>query len=262
VVAVDLRGHGFSDKPPSGYGVHDHVDDLLQLIPALALARPIVLGHSLGGSLATFVAEAAGDTIGGVVLLDAVVGDQAFVESASRVLDGIGRTLDRRFTTFEEYQWFWAAEDDGSQWTRWLERSIRMELAPLPDGTLRRSALREALAAEWASVAERDALAALSNVTVPVLVVHADAPWTPRFAGERSPWANGPYIDHATVKAQLDAARDGRLFVSHGQHHSDLVRKPSPGVVEAVRAFAQEVGMRPRPPNSPDQRGPTRDTLA
>jgi pimeloyl-ACP methyl ester carboxylesterase len=245
VVAVDLRGHGYSDKPPSGYGVDDHVGDLLQLIAALALEWPIMLGHSLGGSIATFVAEAAGDAIGGLVLLDAVVGDQAFIDSASLVLHPFGATLDRRFAGFEEYQSFWAAEDDGSQWARWLDRSGRIELAPLPDGTFRRRALRQALADEWSSVAERDALAALSRVTAPVLVVHADAPWTVA-ADINAPWAKTPYIDHATVKAQLAAARDARLHVSSGQHHSDLIQRPSAGAIEAVRAFAQEIRARRR----------------
>jgi hypothetical protein len=115
-----------------------------------------------------------------------------------------------------------------------------MDLAPLPDGTFRRRALRQALADEWASVAERDALAALSRVTAPVLVVHADAPWIP-LAPVHSPWAKDPYIDQATVQAQLDATRNGRLYVSHGQHHSDLIVRPSPGVVDAVRAFAKEI---------------------
>jgi pimeloyl-ACP methyl ester carboxylesterase len=240
VVAVDLRGHGYSDKPPSGYDVDDHVADLLQLIEALALERPILLGHSLGGSIATFVAEAAGNTIGGLVLLDAVVGDQAFIGSASLVLHPFGETLDLRFAGFEEYQSIWASEEDGSQWARWLERGSRMELAPLPDGTFRRRALRQALAEEWTSVAERDALAALSQVTVPVLVVHGDAPWIP-LAPVHSPWAEGPYIDHATVRAQLDATRDGRLYVSHGQHHSDLIVRPSQGAIDAVRTFAREI---------------------
>ena len=27
-VAVDFRGHGFSDKPPTGYSVEQHVEDL------------------------------------------------------------------------------------------------------------------------------------------------------------------------------------------------------------------------------------------
>jgi pimeloyl-ACP methyl ester carboxylesterase/DNA-binding SARP family transcriptional activator len=242
VIAVDLRGHGYSDKPPSGYGVDDHVNDLLELISALGLLRPIILGHSLGGSIATFVAEAAGETIGGLVLLDAVVGDQAFIDSASLVLNPFAATLDRRFAGFEEYQSYWAAEDDGSQWARWLERSGRMELAPLPDGTFRRRALRQALADEWASVAKRDALAALARVSAPVLVVHADAPWTVA-ADINAPWSKTPYIDHGTVKAQLAAARDARLYVSLGQHHSDLIQRPSAGAVEAVRTFAKEIRM-------------------
>jgi pimeloyl-ACP methyl ester carboxylesterase/DNA-binding SARP family transcriptional activator len=240
VLAVDLRGHGYSDKPPSGYDVDDHVADLLQLIEALELERPIVLGHSLGGSIATFVAEAAGNTLGGLVLLDAVVGDRAFTDSAALVLHPFGATLDQRFAGFEEYQSLWTAEDDGSQWGRWLDRSRRVELAPLHDGTFRRRALRQALADEWTSVAERDALAALSHVTVPVLVVHGDAPWLP-LAAVHSPWAKRPYIDHSTVLAQLDAARDGRLYVSEGQHHSDLIQRPSAGAIEAVRTFATEI---------------------
>jgi pimeloyl-ACP methyl ester carboxylesterase len=241
-LAVDLRGHGYSDKPPSGYGVDDHVSDLLELIAALGLVRPIMLGHSLGGSIATFVAEAAGDAVGGLVLLDAVVGDRAFIESASVVLQPIAATLDQRFG-FEKYQAFWAAENDGSQWARWLDRSLRMDLAPLPDGTFRRRALRQALADEWASVAERDALAALSRVSAPLLVVHADAPWTVDInVHTRSPTT--PYIDHATVKAQLAAARDARLYVSHGQHHSDLMVRPYAGAIEAVRKFAKEIRTR------------------
>jgi pimeloyl-ACP methyl ester carboxylesterase len=241
VIAVDLRGSGLSDKPPSGYGVDDHVEDLRQLIATLALERPILLGHSLGGSIATFVAEAVGDAIGGLVLLDAVVGDEAFIESASLILKHQYPILERRFRSFEEYSALMGAEDDGSQWTRWLARSDRMELAPLPDGTFRRRVLREALAAEWASVAARDALKALSRVTAPVLVVHADAPWTPRAFSEPR-WAEAPYIDHATVRAQLAAARDARLVVAHGQHHSDVRRRPSAAVVDAVRAFASEIG--------------------
>ena len=39
-VAVDLRGHGFSDKPPAGYTVDQHVADLRELITVLGLHRP------------------------------------------------------------------------------------------------------------------------------------------------------------------------------------------------------------------------------
>ena len=42
--------------------------------------------------------------------------------------------------------------------------TAREELAPLPDGTLRRRGLRQALEDEWVSVAQADSLRALSDV--------------------------------------------------------------------------------------------------
>jgi pimeloyl-ACP methyl ester carboxylesterase len=59
-IAVSLCGQGFSDKPPKGYTVEDHVGDLLQLISALSLSKPILLGHSLGGPIATFARRGCG----------------------------------------------------------------------------------------------------------------------------------------------------------------------------------------------------------
>lgn len=51
-ITVDLRGHGLSSKPDSGYLYDDYVDDIDRLITALGLANPLVIGHSLGGILA------------------------------------------------------------------------------------------------------------------------------------------------------------------------------------------------------------------
>jgi pimeloyl-ACP methyl ester carboxylesterase len=48
-ITIDLRGHGESDKPCSGYHYRDYVSDLSTVIAALGLERPLVLGHSLGG---------------------------------------------------------------------------------------------------------------------------------------------------------------------------------------------------------------------
>ena len=229
-VSVNLRGHGFSDKPPRGYAVEDHVDDVLQLTGALALPRPILLGHSIGGAIATFVAAAAGDRIGGLILFDAVVGDRAFVDGASFVVDAFGPSLEHRFNTFDEYHSRWAHEPEDTEWKRWLERSDRMELAPLPDGTLRRRGLREALEAEWVTVARADALDALSRVAVPVLVVYAEAAWH-----------ETPYLDEATIHAQLATGRDSRLYVAAGQHHGDIIRRPNDGLVSALKEFAKYV---------------------
>src|SRR5262249_55510669 len=102
-IAVSLRGQGFSDKPPKGYTVEDHVAYLLQLISALSLSNPTRIGHSLGGSISTFAAEAGADNIGGLILFDAVVGDTAFVEAASHVMGHIGLHLERRYVSIDDY---------------------------------------------------------------------------------------------------------------------------------------------------------------
>jgi pimeloyl-ACP methyl ester carboxylesterase len=51
VVAVDLRGHGESDAPESGYDTLTAAADLASLVGALDLTRPVVAGQSWGGNV-------------------------------------------------------------------------------------------------------------------------------------------------------------------------------------------------------------------
>src|SRR5438105_1003656 len=50
VVAYDQRGHGESDKPDTGYGFDDMTADLEAVLDALAIDRPVLVGHSWGGN--------------------------------------------------------------------------------------------------------------------------------------------------------------------------------------------------------------------
>jgi len=53
VIAIDLKGHGLSDKPPESehYTVDSLVEHLREVLDALGLERPAFAGHSLGASL-------------------------------------------------------------------------------------------------------------------------------------------------------------------------------------------------------------------
>jgi len=54
VIALDLRGHGLSDKPYSGYDMTSMQADLEKAFEILKVNTPFVLvGHSFGGALAT-----------------------------------------------------------------------------------------------------------------------------------------------------------------------------------------------------------------
>jgi pimeloyl-ACP methyl ester carboxylesterase len=52
-IAVDLKGHGLSDKPvaPDEYTIESLVEQLLEILDALELDRPALAAHSLGSSL-------------------------------------------------------------------------------------------------------------------------------------------------------------------------------------------------------------------
>ena len=73
VVAVDLRGHGESDKPHQRYAMQDFANDLAWMCQHLELAKPVVIGHSMGGIVAFDLAARYPDMTSGVVMLDAAV---------------------------------------------------------------------------------------------------------------------------------------------------------------------------------------------
>src|SRR5438477_5619060 len=53
VLLYDLRGHGRSERPARGYKVDDLCVELLALLDALGISKPVQLvGNSFGGMLA------------------------------------------------------------------------------------------------------------------------------------------------------------------------------------------------------------------
>ncbi len=69
VVALDLRGHGDSDREPP-WSLDRHLADVLESAPA---APATWLGHSFGGRLAFEAAAAAPERVSRLVLLDPVI---------------------------------------------------------------------------------------------------------------------------------------------------------------------------------------------
>jgi pimeloyl-ACP methyl ester carboxylesterase len=75
VVAVDLRGHGLSDRPEHGYSFPEVADDLVALAEALNLESPAVVGHSWGASVALWLAAELPRGAAGVACIDGGAGD-------------------------------------------------------------------------------------------------------------------------------------------------------------------------------------------
>ena len=73
-VAVDLRGHGLSDKPAGRYSVGSFAADVAGLIRTLDLAPAHILGLSLGGMVAQQMAIAHPQVVRSLVLLNTLPG--------------------------------------------------------------------------------------------------------------------------------------------------------------------------------------------
>ena len=73
VLTYDLRGHGHSDVPPAGYSPDDMADDLLGLLDALEIERPVVVGHSYGADIALYHALRNPDRVSEVIAIEAAL---------------------------------------------------------------------------------------------------------------------------------------------------------------------------------------------
>jgi len=72
VVCYDLRGHGLSERPVSGYAVADSVADLLGVLDALGVTRPVhLVGNSYGGVVALAAAVTHPKRVASLVLVEA-----------------------------------------------------------------------------------------------------------------------------------------------------------------------------------------------
>ena len=102
VVAFDLTGHGFSDKPPlaAEYSAGAMTSFVLDVMDAVGIRRAALVGHSMGGAVSASVALAAPERVARLALLSPVgfgevlglrLGRWLSPELAVPLLPGLGR---------------------------------------------------------------------------------------------------------------------------------------------------------------------------
>ena len=99
VTAFDFHGHGQSGLPPGTWTVDDFTNLTLDLMAALGLERPSIIGHSFGGRVAIKLAAAHPDRIERLVLVDSAgvpprrTARRVLRRAASRFANAVGRHL-------------------------------------------------------------------------------------------------------------------------------------------------------------------------
>lgn len=70
VVAMDLLGHGGSEKPGSGYTPENQAELVAEALERLEVSDATVVGHSLGGSVTGALAQQDPQLVGRAVIID------------------------------------------------------------------------------------------------------------------------------------------------------------------------------------------------
>lgn len=109
---VDLRGHGESDKPASGYLLPDYAVDLAAIMDELTLAYPAILGHSLGSLVTLEWAKGNPSRASAIILEDPPLRPLSNAEERfAEWLALASMPLDQVVALFHEENPIWTDED-------------------------------------------------------------------------------------------------------------------------------------------------------
>lgn len=213
-VALDLPGHGHSaHKPPrTWYHYIDYLDDALAALDELGWDDCVLLGHSLGGAVASVLAAARPRRVAKLVLIEAL-GPLGFRPGTA--VDALRKGLDERASADAKQLRVFAEAADAV--------TARMRANGLSQGAARllveRSLMRVPGGFAWRSdprltvatplrVHENVIREWLGAIECPVLLIAADP--------------SQPYFDAALREERQACVRDLRAVVLPGNHHLHL----------------------------------------
>jgi non-heme chloroperoxidase len=78
VFGITRRGFGASSKPTTGYSAASLADDILRVLDALKIDKPVLIGHSVAGDEMSSIGARRSDRIAGLIYLDAA-SDRTYV---------------------------------------------------------------------------------------------------------------------------------------------------------------------------------------
>jgi non-heme chloroperoxidase len=256
VIGVTRRGHPNSSSPATGYGTARLAEDIVRVIDAAGLEKPVVVGHSVAGEEMHVLGARHADRIGGLIYVDAAFDrDDKFAEheAAARALPGSPAPKPADLASFTALRAFMSKVG-----ATWPEGRVRSRFIANADGSLRRWAPQPHVMQAFNS--EMQALSTAYNperIRVPALAIYA----VPKSVDEllRLPWydAKDPAV-RARIETLYPLEREnvarharwftafaelGRVAELSGGH--DLVVSNPGGVVQEIEKFMSLLYPRP-----------------
>jgi non-heme chloroperoxidase len=183
VYGVTRRGYGASSQPASGYDDQRLADDVLQVLNALKIDRPVLVGHSMAGGELTTLGNQHSARLAGLVYLDGLgdptdwpASDPGYMALFNKLPAAMLKPppSEEELRSFSAYR-AWQMRTEKFAFP---ESELRNTFVTNPDGTMGRfktpRSIHEAIGA---GQKKRD----YSNIQVPVLAFYE----FPRSAGDK-----------------------------------------------------------------------------
>jgi len=173
VLAMDLRGRGFSDKPSTGYSLENHVRDIHCLLDDIGLDSAVLIGHSLGAYISLAFAAQHRERAEGLILMDG--GGQLTQNQWDDISIAIKPSLDRLgqvFPSFDVYVEVMKQAPFLQPWSPAIEGYFRYEVEEVEGGV--RSRIQPAhIQEEAGNIRQVNTTAFYPMVSCPVLILRA-----------------------------------------------------------------------------------------
>ena len=212
-IAYDQRGAGLSSKPPGPYSVEVWARDLVRMIDALEIDRPILVGHSVGCMICEQAAVELADRVAGLLVIG----------GALQWRPEAGPVFEERVRLAQEGR----MEEIAVAVTGTGLSDSRRREDPVLAGLFRNliAANDPRSYAEWSAATAPGRMVAPERVACPVLAC----------CGEHD-----PVTPPAFARAIAEAVPDGRTAVVEGAAHWCHLEAPD-AVNEILLAFADEI---------------------
>jgi pimeloyl-ACP methyl ester carboxylesterase len=231
VMAMDLRGRGQSDKPPQGYALEYHLQDINCLLDDLGLHRAVIMGHSLGAFIGLAFAAEYPDRIDHLILVDG--GGDLSKDQMEKVFAGIKPALDRLgqvFPSAEAYLDKMKAAPYIQPWSSVTETYYRYEIEVI-EGGVQTNIAPAHIQEEAENIRKVDCAPYYPRIKSEVLILRA-----PNGLLSQDDILLPEDVIHKMILEIPHAAR----FDVEGMNHYGIVFQPHAARDEAIREFLED----------------------
>ncbi|HBV24086.1 MAG TPA: hypothetical protein DEB42_09950 [Jeotgalicoccus sp.] len=224
-LSYDLSGRGDSTIQKEPSDIHQHTEDLLQLIASLDYDKFILAGYSMGGYIA-LDAAAQSEKIQKVVLLDG--GGIANEDTSNLVIPSLGR-LEKTFASSRDYlemmkQSYRAL---GVEWSAVMDQVIDHEIHEV-DGDIHPKSDYKLTKQDFESFYVYPHSKIYENVNVPVLLIICTGPIKD----------NTPLFSKDGYSLMLDTVKDIKS-TDYTLNHYEIVFNNNPDLNKKINEFLE-----------------------